>query len=570
MSELLLDPLVSEIALSLCAGVASPFSHEVAKLIEKREWDSVARLRVNPHHYSDPERYWGDSVVAGFLRKLVDLPTTIDRKAVAVENFWKSELRCYRTNQRLLRYIHGTSVDPDEHVHGVLRRARMHIRRVLGKAPERDDVRGRFGPGATFSDRGVYTTIPDKMSSAPTLTDDAASWAPYWASTAWAKCSTVLSREPVFVRGNRFTTVPKDCTKDRGIAVEPGVNLFFQLGLGRIIRSRLRKAGIDLTDGQEKHRRKAKWASIHRTHATLDLSNASDTLCWSLVKLLLPEDWYALLMSVRSPMTLINGKWVLLEKFSSMGNGFTFELETLVFLGLILAVCPEGRYAPRVGHDVLVYGDDMIVPTGFSRVVISVLEFFGFEINKEKSFVDGPFRESCGGDYFAGVDVRPFHLKESPSEPQQLISLANGLKRLCNGEVGRSAATVGAWFSVVGSLPTSVRACRGPQDLGDLVVHDEPSHWQFKWENGIRYFRCYAPVHNRVIGWKGFAEEVVLAAALYGVGSGGERESVRHRDVLSTAADGSVMLSPKVSWGDTGVAPRDAVTGYRTTWVPCS
>lgn len=559
MSDHLLDPLVSEVILRICGNLTTPFSQRVRKHIEAREWDSIAKLRVDPHCYDDAETYWGDSVVGNLLRKMVDLPTSFDRKAVATQGFFASEKRCFRTNQRLGTYIHGTNMEPDVHVREYFARARGACRRILGVAPLPGDFEGRFGPGATFGDRGDLTTIPDKMTSSPTLTDDALPlWGIPWANTAWARAASSLDRSPEFVRGNRFTTVPKDCTKHRGIAIEPSVNLFYQLGIGRYIRNRLGRAGINLAKGQSIHRRVAREASITGDFATLDLSNASDTICTSLVKLVLPPDWFELLNSLRSPYTLVEGKWVLLEKFSSMGNGFTFELETLIFLCLILAVPRRDAWVP--GKNVFVYGDDMIIPTRAWKDVYAVLEFCGLEVNKEKSYVYGQFRESCGGDYFCGVDVRPLYLGESPREPQQLISLANGIRNLSKGIESRTLVLRRAWFAVLDSLPSGIRACRGPQDLGDLVVHDDESHWNYKWRAGIRYFKSYAPASRRVIGWWGFADEVVLASALFGVSSGGESDHITD----------SSLSHPRIPWRETGVIPRDAVTGFHIAWVPHS
>jgi len=54
-----------------------------------------------------------------------------------------------------------------------------------------------------------------------------------------------------------------------------------------------------------------------------------------------------------------------------------------------------------------VYGDDIIVPSESYDMVSWALECFGFQVNPEKSFSTGPFRESCGTDAFAGTNVRP-------------------------------------------------------------------------------------------------------------------------------------------------------------------
>jgi hypothetical protein len=240
-------------------------------------------------------------------------------------------------------------------------------------------------------------------------------------------------------------------------------------------------------------------------------------------------------------MTRVNGKWHLLEKFSSMGNGFTFELETLIFLCLILAVDETGQKLES-GRNVFTYGDDIICPTEYSEAVISALKFSGFSLNMKKSFVSGPFRESCGGDFFGGVDVRPFFLKEFPCEPQQLISFANGLHR-GHDLHGRGFYTYRAWRGVLDCIPSQIRACRGPEELGDIVIHDNEDRWKKRQRSGIRYLQVYRPARFRKKPWEIFRPAVILASACYGVGDGG------------------------ISYG---VTPRDAVTGYKVGWVAYS
>lgn len=541
---------------TLLDALASPLAERCKTLVKNQAWDELVSIKVRPSAYSVAEDYFRDAAAVSFIRKCESLPTTVDRQAVAEENFVLAEQQCRRTNERLATHFLDNDLDrSNDQVstsEGACARlvaeARKELAKLLGKCPS--DLHGRFGPGATYGDRGLYTTVPDKMSSRPTLTPSALWWAAFdWHSTAWHSCCAADGREVEFVRGNRFTTVPKDCTKDRGIAVEPSINLFYQLGVGRAIRTALKRHGnIDLTHGQDIHRRVAREASTHGCFATLDLSNASDTVSSSLVKLLLPDSWWSLLESLRSPFTLFREKWVRLEKFSSMGNGFTFELETAIYLAIILAVRNlRSIYEPlealiEPGRDVYVYGDDIIVPTDYAQDVISALTYFGFSINKDKSFVDGRFRESCGGDYFEGVDVRPFFLKEYPNEPQDWITVANGVRRMAvvddSFAFGRWSL-LRPWFVALDSIPTHIRRLRGPTGLGDIVVHDEREKWQIRKRGAVDFIRTYKPARFKRIAWAHWHGEVQLAAALYGSGD-----------------------------GKMGITPRDAVLGYRVGWVP--
>lgn len=527
---------VKRIVSRACEDISTPRALSVSILMRYGEWDQLAALQVNPEHYTNAFDYWRDAQATAFLRKYEPLPTTVDRAKVALSTFYECERECYRSNERLSPYLEGGShPSVSGGVLSILLKARKTVASILGPCPTL--LEGRFGPGATFGDKGVSSTLPDKMSSSPTLTHAAWPFLFQWTGTLWAKALCDVGKAPKTVPGNRFTTVPKDCTKNRGIAVEPSINVFYQLAYGKVIRSRLSRWGINLNEGQDIHRNLAMASSLDGSLATLDLSNASDTICKNLVKFLLPPSWYEWLSAIRSPKTLVEGRWVLLEKFSSMGNGFTFELETLIFLSLVSSVCGEDQ----IGNKVFAYGDDLIFPSESFEDVCSVLRFCGFTPNKKKSFSSGYFRESCGGDFFGGVGVRPYFIKEDPDAPEKLFALANGLNRSISGHLGREIVLKRAWLDCLGEIPSPLRCLRGPSDLGDIVIHDSPSLWKTKCVHGIRYVKAYRPAKFRKVLMRGFADSVTLATSVYGqpVGLG-------------------------------YVIPRDGVTGYKIDWVPYS
>lgn len=553
-----IDPTVLEAAYRLCEAGRTPRCLTVAILLRYSEWDQLASLRVDPHLYLEREKYYVDTVATEFLRKYEPLPTSVDRQKAAVVSAMEAEASCYKTNERLSPYLFAVSGIPndgvDEDVLAYVRRVRKKIARVLGPVPA--SLEGRFGPGATFADRGRLTTVPDKMSSAPTLTRSCDIMLYHWAQNAWGRACYERLQPPVFSRGNRFTTVPKDSMKHRGIAIEPSINVFYQLALGEHMKRRLKQYGLDLKEGQEVHRQVACSASRDDSLCTIDLSSASDTVAYNLVKLLVPEDWFQLLDSLRCANTfgLVPKRWLRLEKFSSMGNGFTFELETLIFASLVSEACSSQDSGSGFwGSDVFVYGDDIICPSESYRGVKAVLEFFGMSLNGKKSFHRGPFRESCGGDYWGGADVRPHYLKESPDEPHKIISLLNGLKRVCDKDwlsVNLRNRYLRSWFCVLDALPAPIRRCRGPKDLGDIVIQDDESRWSTRTIHSIRYVRVWKPVRTTAIPWEHWKPDVVLAAALYGV-----------RDTLH---------GPLGSRKSRGVTPRDAVSGYGLGWVAYS
>lgn len=158
--------------------------------------------------------------------------------------------------------------------------------------------------------------------------------------------------------------------------------------------------------------------------ATIDLESASDTMCHGLVLDLLPPDWFVYLDALRSKSYVIDGQWRSFEKFSAMGNGFTFELESLIFYALARSVVPVEE-----SQDVSVFGDDIIVPAKYAPQLLELLDYVGFLPNKQKTFVSGNFYESCGKHYHKGFDVTPIYQKEYPNDESETYRLANRLYR---------------------------------------------------------------------------------------------------------------------------------------------
>lgn len=381
----------------------------------------LVSVAINPSGYSDWREFFRDYQAMSLLKKYPGLNLNVDRRQVAIDKFLKSEQTCVATNQRLSTLIRSPAM------YNVAQRARSYIARILGSFSW--DVAVQyfdFGPGANSGIPRRRSHLCNKIGNPiPTVTGD---------------CSVLLDAymkfdphigslitDKTLVKGSGVTTVPKDARCDRVIAVEPLWNMFFQKGIGRMIRNRLKIAGLDLDKGQPRNQELARLGSLDGSLATIDLSSASDTIAKSLVELLLPDDWLQAMMTVRSPYCkLPNGDELLLRKFSSMGNGFTFELESLIFLALCKAVYPAGR----IGRDILVFGDDIIFPSDLVNDLVAALSFFGFTTNIEKTFTSGPFRESCGKHYFRGRDVTPFFLKKEIRTPLDMFWLSNSIKRL--------------------------------------------------------------------------------------------------------------------------------------------
>jgi hypothetical protein len=549
-----MDDQVIRVIDALCEDVGTPRALSVKMMVHAGEWAQLQELRCRVRDYGDSESYWRDVLVTDILRKC-DLETTVDREQVAVDTFWACEAQCATTNVRLSRYLPDSLFLEEASEIAVLdfiNQVRKEIKSVLGNLP--DSLIPRFSRGATYADTGKLTTIPDKMSSTPTVYAESRCLLPFWQETSWFRAlSTDHYRQPASdprtVRGNVFFTVPKDGTKFRGCCKEASIPVAYQLDVGRIMKNRIQRIGIDLRRDKPIHMHLARQGSKYGHLATIDQSNASDTLCRVLVRLLLPTDWWTLLDSLRATHTSIQGKWVRLEKFSSMGNGFTFELETLIFACLARAVVRMEGGDPDL---VNCYGDDLITPVEHFKTVLSALRLFGFTPNEKKTFGEGPFRESCGGDYWMGTPVRGHFIERLPDEPQHWISLANGLRRVALANPHnptRWDCVRRAWFRALDPIPSHIRRCRGPEHLGDIVIHDDEPRWgrvkrcpdQATWTQDL--VNAYLPIPS-VLPWNNWLPAVQLASCTLGLTSLG----VTPRGGISGWKIGTVSASLTSSW----------------------
>lgn len=387
-----------------------------------------------PEDFNSPLGFAQAYQAWNLLRKFDSFPVNIDRRAVASSGFDNSEVTCGNINREIgaLPWLSGIPLVLQQQ--SLLDGARGLIKKALGKFSY-EELQG----SCDFSS-GASTRVPRKRGNAvfkldgrPHVTLNCRDLAVHfiWCNELWRKsCQNTWGRESdpftwvQLVPGSRFETVPKDSSKDRPICIEPDLNMFFQKGIGAMLRRRLKRRGVNLND-QTLNQRMALRGSLHNDLATIDLSAASDSVSLAVVEYLLPDDWFEAMMITRSAYVKKDGRYVKLEKISSMGNGFTFELESLIFWALahVCTVNVGGE-----SSDLSVYGDDIIVPTLAADHLIRLLRSLGFETNKNKTFVSGPFRESCGKHYFLGADVTPMKI-ESPIENwSDLYHFANQLR----------------------------------------------------------------------------------------------------------------------------------------------
>lgn len=418
---------------ALCKSVDTPVSLG-AWLRFKYSQSELATMSIRPERYNSASAFQLDYSVVSLLSKWKGLVTGVDLEAVALQSFKSSEEQCAQTNRRLrsLSILENPGLGEVEHL------AQRKIAKLLG-AFDLDKVRAGcgWGPGATtdlsrrraFLDTKICEVpIPVSRSARAILREEIESdlhWSEVVLGVMPSGPFSLL--DSCFIEENcsNLTTVPKNAKTHRVIAIEPRGNSFLQKGCGEYVRRKLRTAGIDLNDqGHNQHlARIAHNAGL----ATIDLKSASDSVSKELVWTLLPYDWAAYLDSIRVRYTrLPDGSVLSLEKFSSMGNGFTFELETLIFWAISLAV----KQIHDSEGDMSVYGDDIIVGQDIAEDLISVLSHYGFTTNVDKTFVGGRFFESCGQHFFDGFEVTPAYQKDVIDNERDLLRLGNRLMRM--------------------------------------------------------------------------------------------------------------------------------------------
>nr|UUW21335.1 MAG: RNA replicase beta chain [Sanya fiers-like virus 27] len=356
-----------------------------------------------------------------------DTDPAIVRRQRAINKWLATEADNQATNVRLLTLDEEYNILPRVSWSHFRDFTRSVIKDILGDTPHWElepGFLGSFSGGATTSRKRTSSHPAEKYLGKADITPRAleAVLEILQESPIWGE--TLLVSDLSIVRGNVLFTVPKNTEIDRCACKEPDLNMYLQRGFGDQIRLALRRVGINLND-QSRNRALAELGSRTGSLATLDLSSASDSISYELVAQLLPEVWFTSLDSCRSPVTMIDGEVHDNEMFSSMGNGFTFELESLLFYSIAKAVC----YFRGVSGVVSVYGDDIIVPVDASSYLTSVLEMLGFSVNTKKSFAEGPFRESCGGHYYNGCDITPFYIKAPIERLTDVIRVCNQIRK---------------------------------------------------------------------------------------------------------------------------------------------
>jgi hypothetical protein len=311
--------------------------------------------------------------------------------------------------------------------HPILQRAQRLLTRML-KRCSLDVITPGHGPGGVAEgyDRFERWDIRSWPSRAER-------WYPfheYGSQSFRALCS---QGPPMMVKNSitKCSLVPKDYKGPRLISSESTATQYLQQGQMKLL---MRYVDSHWLMGKSIRFQDQTWnqakclSAFEDGSATLDLSNASDTVSAALV-------WYLLsgvpklrsqLFCTRSQYMNVEGQRVRITAFSPMGSAVCFPVETLVFWALTMASVrfvqfqwtmsdaggrPVGSKDPMIPSEsemasaIAVFGDDIIVPDYALAVLIGTLTSVGCEVNTSKTCYQTPFRESCGAEYFNHTDV---------------------------------------------------------------------------------------------------------------------------------------------------------------------
>lgn len=306
--------------------------------------------------------------------------------------------------------------------------------------------RNKHGPGAvsdlkSYQFKYDFPNWPEKLSNVFPMSSFGFPNYTHWIDklAAWANGDPSFSKhEPP----SKLIAVPKTQKGPRLIAAEPTAYQWAQQAILSFLADRIAKVpvcrSIHLRD-QTFNQNLALRASHTQSHVTVDLSSASDRLsCWVVERMFRSNP--TLLHALHSTRT----RWVVntidrkspkfhkLRKFACMGSACTFPVQSIVFLTIAIGSILQSRKLPlydtevleSVAQEVLVFGDDIIIPEDSYGTLQEALSSLGLKVNTSKTFSTGKFRESCGMDAYDGVNVTPVYAIRPPdvSRPESILS----------------------------------------------------------------------------------------------------------------------------------------------------
>jgi len=268
---------------------------------------------------------------------------------------------------------------------------------------------------------------------------------------------------PIIIDYCSMFFAPKNYKISRPAGTEPVLNMVIQKAISGVFEKvLLMYFGINIQFQQLVNREMARIGSIDGSFDTLDLVSSSDLIALLLCKGLFPQqafEWmlYSRSRRIKLPSELLEvakksdkdakfpkGNLLHLNMMSTMGNGFTFSMQTLIFVVLVKCVYNyldipfvktilstdkvTGVVSIKRLGNYSVFGDDIIVVPQATGLVMKMLDALGLEVNEIKSCYSGYFRESCGSDQYFGFNVRPVYIKGLNTLQERFIAFNTTLE----------------------------------------------------------------------------------------------------------------------------------------------
>lgn len=408
-----------------------------------------------------------------------------------------------------------------------------------------DNITPRHGPGAVATKQRLWDKF--SWSNVSARITDVYPYDAYYCASLGHVCDRYDSFRAVTEEDlpARVILVPKDSRGPRLISCEPVDFQWIQQGLGRAIvehveRTALTRHNVFFTD-QGPNQRGALLGSRTGRYSTLDLNEASDRVSLSLVRLLFPKHLHRYLEACRSTSTeLPDGRKIPLKKYAPMGSCLCFPILALSVWAILTAGAPD----EDTREGILVYGDDIVVPTAYAENAMKLLESFGLKINRDKSCTSGLFRESCGTDAFQGINVTPVRLRtvwESSRSPEVYSSWI----AYANSFYDRSYHhtydyIVGKIFAVYGEVPSNDMSLTCPS-LRSVPQEHLPrksrSNKSLQKREWLVYDVQSRPILHEMDGWSmllRYFTEGSSSKPLFSIGSQSFGESVRLDNLTDT------------------------------------
>jgi hypothetical protein len=152
----------------------------------------------------------------------------------------------------------------------------------------------------------------------------------------------------------------------------------------------------------------AELGSCDGSLATLDASHASDMISKVLFRSLFPNRFVSLIEPLLDTHVKVKGKLRLMHMLSTSGHSLTFRLETIVYKAIAQAAAEyTAIFVSSQQPFAWAYGDDVIINSDAAPLAVEWYQALGLMINTEKSFwsKDHLYRESCGKEYYRGIDL---------------------------------------------------------------------------------------------------------------------------------------------------------------------